>query len=473
MVIKNTFLSNSDNASRALRQELLTSCNLFAVLDCPGGTFIGAGVKTVVLFFEKGAPTRKIWYYQLDPGRNMGKTNALNDEDLAEFVALQRANAEGEKSWLVDRADVDGESFDLSVKNPNAPEAEPLREPRVIMEEIAALDRESAEILAGIGENVVREGWVKKKLGDVCTLQRGFDLPKRLREKGKYPLISSSGCIDSHTEAKVSGPGVVTGRSGSIGSTFFIDKDFWPLNTTLYVKDFLRQLDPQFVFRLLEKFDLKSYASGAGVPTLNRNNVQSESVIVPSAVSEQKRIVAILDEVFAGIDDAIANTEKNLTNARELFESSLQIIFSERGKSWMRLTLLELLERKWITSHLDGNHGGDYPKKNEFVRSGIPYISANCLKNESIDISLAKYLTPERAASLRKGIAKDNDVLFAHNATVGPVTILHTEEEKVILSTSLTYYRCDPTQILPEYLAHYMRSKEFKVAIRERDATVY
>ena len=151
VVIKNTFLSNSDNASRALRQELLTSCNLFAVLDCPGGTFIGAGVKTVVLFFEKGAPTRKIWYYQLDPGRNMGKTNALNDEDLAEFVALQKANAEGEKSWLVDVADVDVESFDLSVKNPNAPEAEPLREPRVIMEEIAALDAESAEILAGIG----------------------------------------------------------------------------------------------------------------------------------------------------------------------------------------------------------------------------------------------------------------------------------------------------------------------------------
>ncbi len=151
VVIKNTFLSNSDNASRALRQELLTSCNLFAVLDCPGGTFLGAGVKTVVLFFEKGAPTRKIWYYQLDPGRNMGKTNALNDEDLAEFVALQRANAEGEKSWLVDVADVDGESFDLSVKNPNAPEAEPLREPRVIMDEIAALDAESAKILTGIG----------------------------------------------------------------------------------------------------------------------------------------------------------------------------------------------------------------------------------------------------------------------------------------------------------------------------------
>jgi type I restriction enzyme M protein len=151
VVIKNTFLSNSDNASRAIRRELLSSCNLHTVLDCPGGTFIGAGVKTVVLFFEKGQPTEKIWYYQLDPGRSLGKTNPLNDDDLKEFVDLQATFAETEKSWLLDVADVDPETFDLSVKNPNAPEEAPLRDPQEIMDEIAALDQESAEILAGIG----------------------------------------------------------------------------------------------------------------------------------------------------------------------------------------------------------------------------------------------------------------------------------------------------------------------------------
>ena len=151
VVIKNTFLSNSDNASRALRQELLSSCNLHTILDCPSGTFIGAGVKTVVLFFEKGTPTQKIWYYQLDPGWNMGKTNSLNDDDLREFVELQARFAETEKSWLVDIADVDRETFDLSVKNPNKAEESRLREPQEILDEIAALDAESAEILAGIG----------------------------------------------------------------------------------------------------------------------------------------------------------------------------------------------------------------------------------------------------------------------------------------------------------------------------------
>ncbi|MCM1984612.1 class I SAM-dependent DNA methyltransferase [Lyngbya confervoides] len=151
VVIKNTFLSNSDNASRALRRELLSSCNLHTVLDCPGGTFIGAGVKTVVLFFEKGTPTQKVWFYQLDPGRSLGKTNPLNDEDLREFVEFQASFKESERSWLLDVAEVDPESFDLSVKNPNAPEEEPLRDPREILAEIAALDAESAEILAGIG----------------------------------------------------------------------------------------------------------------------------------------------------------------------------------------------------------------------------------------------------------------------------------------------------------------------------------
>ena len=107
VVIKNTFLSNSDNASVSLRKLLLESCNLHTVLDCPGGTFQGAGVKTVVLFFEKGAPTRKIWYYQLDPGRNLGKTNPLNDDDLAEFVELQKTLADSPKSWSVDAVDID------------------------------------------------------------------------------------------------------------------------------------------------------------------------------------------------------------------------------------------------------------------------------------------------------------------------------------------------------------------------------
>jgi type I restriction enzyme M protein len=156
VVIKNTFLSNTDNASVSLRQKLLEECNLHTVLDCPGGTFIGAGVKTVVLFFEKGSRTRKVWFYQLDPGRNMGKTNPLNDADLAEFIELQKTKANSPKSWSVDVAAIDPKTFDLSVKNPNGNEEVTHRSPQEIMDEIAALDAESAEVLGNIRRSLSR-----------------------------------------------------------------------------------------------------------------------------------------------------------------------------------------------------------------------------------------------------------------------------------------------------------------------------
>jgi type I restriction enzyme M protein len=152
IVIKNTFLSNTDNASVSLRKMLLESCNLNTVLDCPGGTFQGAGVKTVVLFFEKGVRTRRVWYYQLEPGRTMGKTNPLNDDDLAEFLKLQKTFADSPKSWSVDAKTIDEGTCDLSVKNPNGGEEVVHRSPAEIIEEIAALDAESAEVLASIKE---------------------------------------------------------------------------------------------------------------------------------------------------------------------------------------------------------------------------------------------------------------------------------------------------------------------------------
>lgn len=154
IVIKNTFLSNTDNASVSLRKLLLESCNLHTVLDLPGGTFTGAGVKTVALFFEKGAPTQKVWFYQLNLDRNLGKTNALNERDLADFVALQKTKADSENSWTVNLAEINTATYDLSAKNPHKKEKVALREPQEILAEMRALDEESADILNGIWELV-------------------------------------------------------------------------------------------------------------------------------------------------------------------------------------------------------------------------------------------------------------------------------------------------------------------------------
>jgi type I restriction enzyme M protein len=150
IVIKSTFLTNTDNASVAIRKELLENHNLHTILDCPSGTFQGAGVKTVVLFFKKGEPTKKIWYYQLKPGRNMGKTNPLNEKDLDEFVELQKNFNDSNLSWTIDVSTVNKETWDLSVKNPKGHDEVIHSSPAEIFATIEALDAENQQILQRI-----------------------------------------------------------------------------------------------------------------------------------------------------------------------------------------------------------------------------------------------------------------------------------------------------------------------------------
>ena len=149
IVIKNTFLSNGDAA--ALRRKLLEECNLHTILDLPSGVFTGAGVKTVVLFFTKGEPTRKIWYYQLNLGRTLGKTNPLSEADLEDFVNLQKTQAESENSWMLDVSTL-GDDCDLSVKNPNKPEVVDNRTTADILNTIAELNEDSARLIKEIRE---------------------------------------------------------------------------------------------------------------------------------------------------------------------------------------------------------------------------------------------------------------------------------------------------------------------------------
>ncbi len=152
IVIKNTFLSNTDNASVAIRKELLENCNLHTVLDLPGGTFTGAGVKTVVLFFTKGEPTKKVWFYQLKLDRNLGKTSPLIEKDLAEFVILQKTKGDSENSWSIDISQVNTQTYDLSLKNPNKKDEIELRSVEEILNNIEVLDEDTVEILNSIRE---------------------------------------------------------------------------------------------------------------------------------------------------------------------------------------------------------------------------------------------------------------------------------------------------------------------------------
>jgi type I restriction enzyme S subunit len=137
-------------------------------------------------------------------------------------------------------------------------------------------------------------GWTKRRLGDVCVLQRGYDLPTGNRMPGDIPVVSSSGIIARHDASAAKGPCVATGRSGSIGKVFFVEEDCWPLNTVLYVKDFHGNA-PRFVFHLLNELDLAKLATGTGVPTLNRNFVHDVVVSIPASRDVQTHIACQLD----------------------------------------------------------------------------------------------------------------------------------------------------------------------------------
>lgn len=170
-------------------------------------------------------------------------------------------------------------------------------------------------------------GWIEKRLVETCVLQRGFDLPTRSRIAGKYPLVSSSGIIDTHHEGPVEGPGVATGRSGSIGNVFYVEEDFWPLNTVLYVKEFYGN-KPKFIYRLLSHFDLKRFATGTGVPTLNRNFFHDEHVSIPTSNEVQQRIVEQLDALEEETQRLASLYERKLAALEALKKSLLHQAFT-------------------------------------------------------------------------------------------------------------------------------------------------
>ena len=171
-------------------------------------------------------------------------------------------------------------------------------------------------------KNVKLEGvkgeWQEKTLGEILILQRGFDLPETNRQLGRYLVIASNGPVGKHSKAMVKGPGVVIGRSGNLGGGQYIEEDFWPLNTTLWVKDF-KNNDIRFCYYLLKSLDLSSFNSGSGVPTLNRNHIHPLPVSIPNRIEEQKAIAHILGT----LDDKIELNRR--TN--ETLEAMAQALF--------------------------------------------------------------------------------------------------------------------------------------------------
>jgi type I restriction enzyme M protein len=337
VVIKNTFLSNTDNASVSLRRHLLENCNLHTILDMPQGTFLGAGVKTVVLFFDKGVSTKNIWYYQLNLDRNLGKTNPLSERDLAEFVELQKTKADSDNSWTVKVADINQTTFDLSANNPNKKEEAPLREPNEILDEISTLDKESAEtqnVVRSLFENNLKiifeknkNNWQENKLSDVCKKgSSNVSVNKIKTEEGKYPIYGAKGFVQNVSFYHQDKQYISIIKDGAGIGRIKLREAFSSVIGTLQYLIPEEKVDIKYLYYFLLGIDFLKYAKGAAIPHIYFKDYSNEKIIVPP-IEVQKEIVSKLDE-FLEQNNKLNNIyQHKLASIEELRKSILQKAF--------------------------------------------------------------------------------------------------------------------------------------------------
>ncbi|SPA10648.1 hypothetical protein CBM2633_A10274 [Cupriavidus taiwanensis] len=259
-----------------------------------------------------------------------------------------------------------------------------------------------------------RNGWLTKPLIEVATLQRGYDLPVQDRTSGQYPIFAANGPVGFHGSAKCKGPGVVTGRSGTIGKVHFAEGDYWPLNTSLYVTDFHGN-DPRWVYYMLQSFGLERFAQGAGVPTLNRNLIHGESINVPPIV-EQRRIAAILDTA----DALRAKRREALLHLARLGQSIFVEMFGdpiENHRNYPVSCLNDLVDENRPITYGILMPGPD-------VEDGVLYVRVVDMKNGGIELSGIRSTSREISNSYRRSLLKGGDLLMSIRGHVGRFAII-------------------------------------------------
>lgn len=291
--------------------------------------------------------------------------------------------------------------------------------------------------------------WQTLPLGEVVTFQRGYDLPQRARKPGEVPLVSSAGVTACHNVAMVKAPGVVTGRYGTIGELFYLDQPFWPLNTTLYVRDFHGN-HPKFVYYLLQRFDFHSFSGKSGVPGVNRNDLHTEVVFVPANVDEQHAIADMLSDLDTLLDDLIRLTAKK----RNLKLAAMQQLLTGRTRlpgfsgEWAVKLLGEIATIK------DGTH--QTPK---YVPSGIPFYSVEQVT--SGDFSNTKFITEEEHQFLTRTCKIERgDILMTRIGSIGDCKLIDWDVNASFY-VSLALLKIRP-EFSAAYITQYSNTSAFK-----------
>lgn len=293
---------------------------------------------------------------------------------------------------------------------------------------------------------VIPSDWEVKQLGNIAPLQRGFDLPTSQLKKGSYPVVYSNGILNYHFEYKAKAPGIITGRSGTIGKVTYIDKDYWPHNTSLWVTDF-RNNWPLFIYYLYINVRLERFGTGSGVPTLNRNDVHAFKIPLPP-LPEQKRIAKALTNV----DELITAIDKLITKKRNIKQGAMQQLLTEK-------TRLPRFTGDWEVKRLGDIVNIDI---DNLKSSTDPNYTFNYISLEDVDRGILKnvstYMFSSAPSRARRNIIKHDILISTVRPNLKSHLLIKNDVKNLVCSTGFSVIRCAYNKAKPEFIYYHFFS---------------
>lgn len=305
----------------------------------------------------------------------------------------------------------------------------------------------------------------KMPLEEVCNVEYGTRVVQKRDGGSVYPVYGGGGATFKMDEFNREDRLVIARFGMSEECTRFVAGKFFLNDSGLTVSPKNGAMLQRFLDYQMLSLNDDIYALGKGTAQKNLDVpvFRALTLYTPNDAKEQQRIVGILDESFEGIASAKTNAEKNLQNARALFESHLQSVFTQLGKGWVEKSVGELVAEGTLVKPFDGNHGDIHPRKADYTESGVPFVMACDLQHGSVDTEYCTFISRKLADSLRVGFAKDGDVLISHKGTIGRSAIVSTDDDYIMLTPQVTSYRVrDGSKLFNRYVRYYFMSPVFQ-----------